>query len=230
MLVPVNRDTAQLSANLLREGRIVMVNPINYAGADGWIDLGEFPPDQKVSPANTVNRTDVPAANREGGPDVILARIVASVAIGYDISSLTPDDTVRSLHAGAAPIALTGAGLTGTSGFVIDPSVSLESRMIIIRKRPLIAGRPRVHRVVFHPRVDLTPNGTGDSAGQETLIFRAEVKPFSWTLSTKLTPLAESLGQYGIQFDVPDSELTALLTLLDTEAAPAGDDVPAPTP
>ena len=97
--------------------------------------------------------------------------------------------------------------------------------MIIVRKRPIITGRTRVHRVVFHPRVDLSPNGVGDSNGKETLIFQASVTPFIWTLSAGLTPLAVQLSQYGVQFDVPDAQLDAVLTLLDTEAKPIGDDV-----
>lgn len=223
-LAPVNKTTAQLTLNLLNEGRYVLVNPIGYP-VKGWIDLGEFPTDQKVSPNNNVNRTEITAANREGGPDVILARSVSSVAISYDISSLTPDDTVRALHAGAMAVPLVDAALVGVTGYAIDPSVSLTSRMIIVRKRPIITGRTRVHRVVFHPRVDLSPNGVGDSNGKETLIFQASVTPFIWTLSAGLTPLAVQLSQYGVQFDVPDAQLDAVLTLLDTEAKPVGDDV-----
>ena len=226
MLTPANRTTAQLTSNLLKEGRFVLFNPALYPTLPGWIDLGEFPVDQKVSPSNTVNRTDVTAANREGGPDVILTRNVTSVAIGYDISSLTPDDAVRQLHAGSAAVPLVDATVAGVQAYVIDPASTLTGRMIIVRKRPVVAGRARIHRVVFHPSVDFSPNGTGDSNGQETLIFRAEVKPLKWTLSTALTPIATTLGQYGVQFDVDDGKLEALLGILDVEAKPVGDDAP----
>jgi len=224
-MIVENKNTAQLTANLLKEGRIVLFNPANYP-VKNWIDFGEMPTDAKVAPNNTVNRQDVTAANREGGPDVILTRDVTSLSISYDIVSLTPDERVRQLHSGSVPVALTATGLQSVKAYSIDPSTALDGRLIIVRKRPLVVGRTRVHRVIFHPSVDLTSNGTGDSNGKETLLFQATVKPYRWVPGVDLAPLAANLGSYGAAFDVEDSELQDLLDLLDAEAKPAGDDAP----
>lgn len=214
-----NQNTAILAANLLKEGRIVLFDPLNAAFAPGFVDLGYFPTADKIAPTNTVNRTAVVAASREGGPDVTLADDVTSVGITYAISSLTADDAVKELHAGSAPVTLSATGVATTTAFLYDPSVSVSGRMIIVRKR-LGTDTARKHRVVFHPRVDLSPNGTGDANGKDTLVFLATVRAYPYVVGAEFSASAAAFGQYGAQFEVPDAELTPLLDFLAGEALP----------
>ena len=220
-LTTINTATAILASNLFKQGRIVLFSPIVDFGTlvkTAFADLGYFPTDATIAPSNTVNRTDVTAANREGGADVVLASNVTSLTIGYDIPVLTPDAIVRKLYNGATPRVL-ATTLAAVEGYVVDPSAKLTGRMIVVRKRPPAADGTRTHQVVFHPRVDLSPNGTGNSNGQDTLIFRADVRAFDWTPSALLG--AATYGSYGAQFEVPDTKLQALLDELSTAAAPA---------
>ena len=220
-IVIANGPTATATENLQKQGRYFMFDPLVIAGIVGWVDFGYMPPDARLIANNTVNRQDVSAASREGGPDVILDSSVTSVNISYDVVALTPDAMVQQLHAGSVPIELNEANYADAQAFAIDPATSLQGRGLIIRKRPLKAGKPRVHTVVFHPRVSLTPNGTGDSNGRDTLLFTATVNPYDWTPSVAFTELGGKIGQYGVQFEVPDAQLAALLTALDAEALPS---------
>lgn len=213
-----NATTAISASNLLKQGRIVYFSPILDFGTllkTEWCDFGYFPADATVAPTNNVNRTDVTAANREGGPDVVLARDVTSLTIAYDFPCLTPDATVRRLHAGATPAPLP-APLVGVTASIINPAVALDGRLIIVRKTQPVGGT-QLHKVVFHPRVSLTPNGTGNSNGKDTLIFQANVQAYPWVPGADIS--ATSLGQYGAEFTVPNADLIGLLDALNDEAA-----------
>ena len=94
--------------------------------------------------------------------------------------------------------------------------LALDGRLIIVRKTQPVGGT-QLHKVVFHPRVSLTPNGTGNSNGKDTLIFQANVQAFPWVPGADIS--ATSLGQYGAEFTVPNADLIGLLDALNDEAA-----------
>lgn len=222
-LVPKNSSTARQSKNLSREGRQVFVSPLVDVGdidvAD-WVDLGLFPPGEKVSPTNNVTREPIKAQDPAGGPDLLLVEDVTDVTAVYDnIPVLTPDEYVRRLHLGSTPVAMTEAALAGTTISPFDPGASIPARMILVRRHKA-SGDP-IYKVYWHPRVALQNNGEGDNQNKETVQFRVPVQSFTGTLSAALDDYAPSISPLGAIFSVPASKLDALLDILKAEAPAA---------
>lgn len=221
-LVPKNSTTARLSKNLSREGRQVFVSPLSAVGdiaVTDWVDLGLFPPGEKVSPTNNVTREPIRAQDPAGGPDLLLVEDVTDVTAVYDnIPILTPDEYVRRLHLGSAPTAMTG-DLTGATISPFDPGASILARMILVRRHKA-SGDP-VYKVYWHPRVALQNNGEGDNQNKETVQFRVPVQSFIGELSDALDAYAPSISPLGAIFSVPASKLDALLDILKAEAPAA---------
>lgn len=220
MLTIANTATATLAANAAGSGQILYLDPLSPAGlatANAFLDMGYFPADTRLSPSFEVNREELRGAGRISGASVLLANPVTSSTISYEFGILTADSAVRALHAGAAPAAGTGTGLTDALAYQINPEASVTARMVFVKRRP---GGP--HTVIWHPRVEVSANGSesGD-AGSEILNFRITVQAYTYTPAAALAGMAQSIGQYGATFEVPnDAALDTLLTALDTEAPP----------
>ncbi|WP_027459265.1 hypothetical protein [Deinococcus murrayi] len=220
MLNVTNSNTATLSANLTREGRQVLFSPLEDFGpvdAGSFLDLGLFPPDARIAPTSNVERSDIQAQNREGGPPIVLASDVTSISVTYDLPVLTPDDTVRDLHNGTPSATISSGPLAGTTVSPFSPGASVLGRLIVVSKRE---GSDRV-RVAWHPRAFLQSNGTGDNQNRETLQFTATVQAFDYTPGTDLAAYDAQITQYGAVFTVPRAKLADLLDILAEEAVPA---------
>lgn len=218
-LVIVNNATSRLATNLSREGRTVLFSPLDNFGtilADTWINLGLFPPQEKIALTTNTNTTDIKAQNPDGGPDDLLAQDVGDATAVYDsIPVLTPDETVRALHVGSPAAPLTGALAGGTiSPFTIGAAIN--GRMIVIRKHQ--GGGDPLQKVYWHPRVSLQNNGNGDNQNRETLQFRAPVLAWSGTFAADLSAYEAQRSSLGAIFTIPNSKLQALLDALDDEA------------
>lgn len=220
MLNVANSTTATLSANLTREGRQVLFSPIQAFGtipAGAFVDLGLFPPDAKIAPNASVDRADIQAQNREGGPPVVIASDVTKITVTYDLPVLTPDDTVRALHNGTPPTTIADGPLAGATISPYSPGGSVTGRLIVVSRRE---GSDLV-RVAWHPRAFLQSNGAGDNQNRETLQFTATVQAFDYTPGTELAAYDAQITQYGAVFTVPRASLQTLLDILASEAAPA---------
>lgn len=220
-LVTVNTSTATLATNLSREGRTVLFSPLEAFGpiaANAWVNLGLFPPQEKIALTTNTNTEDVRAQDPEGGPDLLLAQDVTEATAVYDnLPVLTPDDTVRALHTGSPASPLTGALAGGTiSPFTIGAQIN--GRLIVVRKH-LSGGADRLQKVYWHPRVSLQNNGEGDSQNRETLQFRAPIIGWTGNFQTDLSEYNAQKSAMGAIFTIPNSKLQALLDALADEAA-----------
>ncbi|MFK7601887.1 hypothetical protein ACI3L1_06710 [Deinococcus sp. SM5_A1] len=221
-LVAVNSTTARLAANLTREGRQVLISPLEAFGtillATDWADLGLFPPAEKVAINTNVTRESIKAQDPSGGPDLLLVEDTTEVTATYDnIPVLTPDETVRALHVGSVPVALTDPALTGGTISPFAPGASIPARMIVIRRHQ--GGADPLYKVYWHPRVAIQNNGEGDNQNRETLQFRVPVQSYLGTLSAALAPYSAQVGPMGAIFTILASQLDALLDILKAEAA-----------
>ncbi|EYB67022.1 hypothetical protein DEIPH_ctg052orf0017 [Deinococcus phoenicis] len=234
MLNAKNAATAQLSANLNKEGRQALFSPLEDFGAiltaDEWADFGLFPPAEKLAINTNVTSTDIKAQDPYGGPDIILKTDVTDVTASYDnIPVLTPDTTIRALHVGSVPVALAGA-LAGASISPFAPGMSIQGRLIVIRRHRATAGESDpLYKVYWHPRVGLQNNGEGDNQNQETLQFKAAIQGFldQAKLPAELQGVKTQVGSMGSIFTIPASKLDALLDVLKDAAKL---DAVAPTP
>lgn len=218
-LTPVNAATAYLATNMVAEGRIVLFDPIGtFEGITGAVNLGLFPEDAVIAPNAEVTRETIRAINPEGGASIVVEERVTETTISYEIPVLTPSEQVRSLHNGAPAVALTDPTLTGVSVTPFTPGASILGRMVVIAKRPG-ADADRLFRVFWHPRAALQSNGLGESQGEQTLLFTASVRAHTYEPGAAFDDVATQITQYGAIFTVPASDLAALLTALDTEAA-----------
>lgn len=215
----INAATAKLAANATKSGRQVIVIPRENFGdlidAGEAINLGLLPPDAKIDITTDIQRTTVYAQNPEGGPDLLLEEDVTQVSAIYeDISILTPDDLVRSLHVGAVPSALAG-DLEGGTISPFAPGASISASLIVVRQHPG-ANADRLFKVYWHPRVGLQSAGEGDSQGKETLKFRAPIQAFDTALvvNPALQAYKPKIGSMGAIFTIPASKLDTLVNLL----------------
>ncbi|WP_272977114.1 hypothetical protein [Deinococcus geothermalis] len=220
MLTVVNTATATLAANAAGSGQILYFDPISPSDivpGDGFIDMGYFPADTRISPSFEVNREELRAAGRDSSATVLLANPVTSASITYEFGVLTPDASVRALHTGAGAATATGAGLTGVQAYQINPEAAVTGRWVFVKRRPNGSAT-----VIWHPRVQLSSNGSeGGDAGSEVLNFVATVQAYSYNSGTAFAGMGTAIGQYGVSFEVPDAAtLDALLTALDDEALP----------
>lgn len=225
MLTVANSNTATLSANLTREGRQALFSPVAAFGtipAGNFVDLGLFPPDAKIAPNASIDRSDIQAQNREGGPPVVIASDVTKISVTYDIPVLTPDDTVRDLHNGTPAATIASGPLAGTTISPYTPGASILGRLVIVSKRE---SSDKV-RVAWHPRAFLQSNGTGDNQNRETLQFTATVQAFDYTPGAELAAYDAQITQYGAVFTVPRAKLQALLDILAEEALPLAPPAP----
>lgn len=217
--IPVNDQSAYAAANMIPEGRIVLFDPLDaFAGITGAVNLGLFPEDAVIAPNAEVTRETIRAINPEGGASIVVEERVTETTISYEIPVLTPSEQVRSLHNGAPAVALTDPSLTGVSVTPFTPGASILGRMIVIAKRPG-TDADRLFRVFWHPRAALQSNGLGESQGEQTLLFTASVRAHTYEPGPAFDDVATQITQYGAIFTVPASDLAALLTALDTEAA-----------
>lgn len=219
-LTVMNALTATLAANAAGSGQILYIDPISPADivAPGFVDMGVFPEGFRLSPNVEVTREDLKGAGRESAASITLASNVTDSSYGYEFSILTPDDNVRALHAGSPPAELTGTGLTGVKAYRISTEATVVARWVFVKKRPDGSAD-----VVFHPRVQISSNGTTDGdQGSELLGFVVTVQAFSWTPGAALAGLTpESVSQYGALFRAKTpAQLDALLTALNTVAVP----------
>lgn len=221
MLTAKNSSTAQLAANLSREGRQVLFSPLSDFGdlltADEWADFGLFPPQEKIAINSNVSSTDIKAQDPNGGPDITLATDVTEVSASYDsIPAFTPDNLIRSLHIGSVPKNLTGA-LAGATISPFAPGMSIAGRLIVIRRHLATAAEPDpTFKVYWHPRVGLQNAGEGDNQNRETLIFKAAIQAFldQTKLPAALQDVKKEVGTMGAIFTVPASLLDELLDVL----------------
>lgn len=219
-VTPINAATARSAQNLTVEGREVMWRLKSAFGtlpAGTWIVAGLFPPDAKISVTTDVTRTEVLAQNPEGGAPIQLTEDVTGVSAVYDsIPVLTPDETVRMLHAGAVPVPLTGALEGGTiSPFEVGASIPVTQ---VVIRRHKGAAADRLFKVYVHFTVGLQANGEGDSQGKETLDFRAPVQAFDKNLleaDSALAAFKPQIGDLGAVFTIPANKLQALLDAID---------------
>ncbi|WP_019585222.1 hypothetical protein [Deinococcus apachensis] len=220
MLNVINTATAILAANLVREGRQVLFSPTEAFGtlpAGDFADMGLFPPDAKIAPSAAVDRSDIQAQNRLGGPPVTVATDVTRITVTYDIPVLTPDETVRALHNGAPPTTIAAGPLAGSTVSPYAPGGSITGRLIVVSRRE---GSDLV-KVAWHPRAFLQSNGTGDNQNRETAQFTATVQAFDYTPGAELAAYNAQITLYGALFTVPSAKLQALLDILAGEALPA---------
>lgn len=220
-LVAKNSTTARQAANLTREGRQVLLSPLEAFGtilaATEWADLGLFPPAEKVAINTNVTRESIKAQDPNGGPDLLLVEDTTEVTATYDnIPVLTPDETVRALHVGSVPVAMTDA-LAGGTISPFAPGASIPARMIVIRRHQ--GGADPLYKVYWHPRVAIQNNGEGDNQNRETLQFRVPVQSYLGDLSVALDAYSAQVGPMGAIFTIPASKLDALLDILKGEAA-----------
>lgn len=220
-LVAKNSTTARQAANLTREGRQVLLSPLEAFGtilaATEWADLGLFPPAEKVAINTNVTRESIKAQDPNGGPDLLLVEDTTEVTATYDnIPVLTPDETVRALHVGSVPVALTDT-LAGGTISPFAPGASIPARMIVIRRHQ--GGPDPLYKVYWHPRVAIQNNGEGDNQNRETLQFRVPVQSYLGDLSPALDAYSAQVGPMGAIFTIPASKLDALLDILKGEAA-----------
>jgi hypothetical protein len=217
-LTIVNQTTARAAENAVKEGRqvlIVLREAFGTIPAGSVIDLGLFPTDEKIAVTTDIQRTSVFAQNPEGGADVLLTEDVTQVSATYDsIPVLTPDDTVRALHAGSTPTAMTGT-LAGATVSPFAPGMSIPVSQIVVRRHPG-ANAQRMQRIFWHPRVGLQSAGEGDNSGKETLIFRSVVQTIDKALivNPALVGYLEHIGVMGAVFNVPNDKLTTVLEIL----------------
>ena len=215
-----NASTARSSENLTIEGRQVLWRLKNAFGtypAGSWIDAGLFPPDAKISVTTDVQRTQVLAQNPDGGAPILLDEDITSVSAVYDdIPVLTPDNTVRALHGGAVPVAMTGDLEKGTiAPFEVGASIPV-AQVVVRRHKGQDADR--LFKVYVHFSVGLQANGEGDSQGKETLRFRAPVQSFNKDLLNPTSTLATykpQISEMGAVFTIPASKLDVLLGEID---------------
>lgn len=217
MLNVTNASTATLTANLTREGRQVLFSPLAAFGdvtAGAFVDFGLFAPDAKIAPNAAVEKSDIQVQNRSGGPAVTVGTDVTKVTVTYEIAVLTPDDTVRALHQGAPPTAITSGPLAGATISPYAPGGSVEGRLIVVNRRE---GSDLV-RVAWHPRALLQNNGYGDAQNRETAQFTVTVQGYDYTPGTELATYDAQITLYGAIFTVPEAKLQALLDVLASEA------------
>ena len=214
----VNSSTATLRANIEKEGRIVLIDPLDLlGGTPGELyDMGLFPTDARIAPSIDVTRETIRAASREGGEDITVGEEVRDVTISYDIPVLSPDAYIRALHAGSAAVIAESGTLATVRAYGFNPSAGVLVRFINVRKRP-----SGVHRVIWHPRMQLSPQAPGDANGNDTLVFRGVVQAFTYTPGGALATFDAAITQYGAEFHVPDALLDELLEALQGEALPA---------
>lgn len=220
MLNVTNANTALLAANLVREGRQVLFSPTETFGtipAGDFADMGLFPPDAKVAPNAAVDRSDIQAQNRLGGPPITVATDVTKITVTYDLVILTPDETVRALHNGAPPTSITTGPLAGSTISPYSPGGSITGRLIVVSRRE---GSDLV-KVAWHPRAFLQSNGTGDNQNRETSNFTVTVQAYDYTPGQDLVAFNAQITLYGAIFTVPSAKLQALLDILAEEALPA---------
>lgn len=221
-LTILNAATATLAANAQGSGQIAYFDPIapeGLATGSSFIDMGYFPEGFRLSPNIEVTREELKAAGRESGAAVTLMTVVTDSSYGYEFSILTPDDSVRTLHAGAAPASLTGSGLTGVKVYRINTEATITGRFVFVKKRADGSAD-----VVFHPRLQLSSNGSSDGdQNAELLNFVATVQAYNWTPGADLAGItAGSVGAYGALFVTKTpAELEAVLSALQDEALPA---------
>lgn len=220
MLTVANTNTALDAANARGSGQIIYFDPITPEGlatGNGFLDLGYFPEGTRISPNIEVNREDLLAAGRESGASVRIASVIANSTIGYEIPVLTPDAQVRALHTGAGAVIATGETLAGVRAYQINPEAAVVGRFVFVKKRP---NGP--HTVIWHPRFELSANGTADGdANSETLNFVGSVQAYRYKPAEAFAGMVTAIGQYGVMFEAPtDAGLDALLTALDAEALP----------
>lgn len=222
-LVIVNNGTSNLTTNLSREGRTVLFSPLEAFGslaAGSWVNLGIFPPGEKVAPTLNTTREQVRGQDPEGGPDLLLAEDVTEATAVYEnIPILTPDDTVRGLHVGS-PATPMGGGFAGATISPFTIGAGVDGRMIVIRKRQG-GGETRRQKVYWHPRVTLQNNGEGDAENRETVQFRAPVVGYTGTFNSDLVAYNAAKSPLGAIFTIPHNQLQALLDALADEALPA---------
>ncbi|WP_155300958.1 hypothetical protein [Deinococcus kurensis] len=231
MITAINAATAKLADNLTREGRQVLISPLDDFGtiltADEWADMGLFPPAEKLAITTNVTSTDIKAQDPNGGPDLLLRTDVTDVTASYDnIPVLTPDDVIRALHVGSIPTALAGP-LAGGTISPFAPGASIQARMIVIRRHQ--GGSDPLYKVYWHPRIGLQNNGEGDNQNQETLQFKAAIQAFTEqaNLPAELQAYVTQVGSMGSIFTIPSSKLSALLDVLE-DAAKKGATAPTP--
>lgn len=218
-LTVVNTATATLAANAAGSGQIAYFDPISPEGlatGNSFIDMGYFPEGFRLSPNIEVTREDLKGAGRDSGSAVTLMSTVTDSSYGYEFSILTPDQSVRALHAGAAPATLTGSGLTGVKVYKINTESTIVGRFVFVKKRP-----DGTADVVFHPRLQLSSNGsTAGDLGAELLNFIGTVQAHTWTPGADLAGITiANVSSYGALFQVSTpAELDALLTALQDEA------------
>jgi hypothetical protein len=219
MLTVVNAATAALAANATGTGQILYFDPITPEGlatGAGFIDMGYLPEGTRLTPNVEITRENLKGAGRESAASITLQTVVTDSSYGYEFGILTPDSNVRALHAGSAAATLTGAGMTGVKVYKINPEASVTGRFVFVKKRP---NGP--HDVIFHPRLQLSSNGTaGGDLNSEIYNFVASVQAYSWTPGADLAGITvASVTQYGALFVAQnDAELDALLTALNDEA------------
>lgn len=217
-LTIINNNTARAAENAVKEGRQilwVLREAFGNIPAGSVIDAGLFPTDEKIAVTTDIQRTSVFAQNPEGGADLLLTEDVTQVSATYDsIPVLTPDDTVRALHAGSTPTPMTGTH-DGVTVSPFAPGMSIPVSQIVVRRHPG-ANTQRLQRVFWHPRMGLQSAGEGDNSGKETLIFRGVVQSINKELivNPALTPYLESIGAMGAIFNVPNDKLASFLEVL----------------
>jgi hypothetical protein len=220
MLTVVNAGTAALPTNATGSGQIPYFDPItpaNIIAGTGFVDMGALPEGTRLTPNIEVTRETLRAAGRISGASIPLQEVVTDSSIGYEFGILTPDANVKALHAGSPAATLTGNGLTGVKVYQINTEASVVGRFVLVKQRP---GGP--HDVIFHPRVQLSSNGTtsGD-LNTEIYGFVMSVQAYNWVPNADLTGIG-TVTQYGALFVAQnDAELDALLTALNDEALPA---------
>lgn len=221
MLEAKNRLTAQLAANLTREGRQVFFSPLENFGAlltpDDWADLGLFPPAEKLAVNTNVQSQDIKAQDPFAGPDILLRTDVTDVTASYDnIPVLTPDETVRALHVGSVPVVMAGT-VAGATISPFTPGASVQGRMIVVRRHlASAADADPLFKVYWHPRVGLQNNGEGDSQTVETLQFKAAIQAFldQANLPAELQAYQPQVSSLGAIFTIKASQLSDLLDIL----------------
>ncbi|MVN86906.1 hypothetical protein GO986_09025 [Deinococcus sp. HMF7620] len=217
-LVVSNAATARLSGNMVPEGRIIYFDPVEGFTGVTFADLGLFPEDATIFPNAEITREAIRALNPEGGPSIVVDERITETDITYEVPVLTPDDTVRSLHNGAPAVALADTDMAGIKVSPFSPGASILGRLIVVAKRPG-TDPARLFRVFWHPRAALQSNGTGDSQGEETLLFNISVRAHTYEPGADFTDVASQITPYGAIFTVPANKLQTLLDKLADEAA-----------
>lgn len=216
----MNATTARLAANLLREGRVVLVDPVEpFEGITGFIDLGLFPEDAVIVASSDVTRDPIRALNPDGGTPIVVDEEITDVNVTYELPCLTPDANVLALHAGAPSAELTEPDLAGVRMAAFNPGASVLTRVIVIAKRPGVDPNREI-RVFWHQRAALQSNGTDRQGTRDVPQFLVTVRAFTYELGPEFAGFEANITPYGAVFTLPLSKLNALLLALDGEALP----------